>query len=57
MFVYEFDVKNSKKKIYYYLNKNYLFLFLLDHDKQLMLMVDEYNEQLNEYEIKVHELY
>jgi len=31
--------------------------FLLDHDKQLMLMVDEYNEQLNEYEITVLELY
>ncbi len=32
-------------------------LFLLDHDKQSMLMVDEYNVQLNVYEIKVLEEY
>jgi hypothetical protein len=46
---------NSRTKIIW--NIYYLSFFLLDHDKQLMLMVDEYNEQLNEYEIKVLELY
>jgi hypothetical protein len=43
------------KRIYFVLNKN--LFYLLDYDKQLMLRVDEYNVQLNEYEIKVLEQY
>ena len=55
MFEYEFHVKNSKKKSLF--KQNFISWFLLDHDKQLMLKVDEYNVQLIVYEIKVLEQY